>query len=84
MLILGAIALLGSGSLFRKTFDYISYFDGSVAGLDPGAAVRLRGVRIGQVNEIRLAIPGEATALEDFKIPVLWEIDRNLSGQAWR
>lgn len=78
VLILAAIALLGSGKLFRKTFDYVSYFDGSVAGLDPGAAVRLRGVRVGQVNEVRLAIPGEARALEDFKIPVLWEIDRDL------
>ncbi|MGW8282028.1 MAG: MlaD family protein [Gemmatimonadota bacterium] len=78
VLILAAIALLGSGSLFRKTFKYVTYFDGSVAGLDPGAAVKLRGVRIGQVDEVRLAVPGEARALEDFMIPVLWEVDRDL------
>ncbi len=75
---LAAIALLGSGNLFRTTFNYVSYFDGSVSGLDPGAGVKLRGVRIGQVNEIRLAIPGEARVLDDFLIPVLWEIDNDL------
>ncbi len=78
LLTLAAIALFGSGNLFRTTFNYVSYFDGSVAGLDPGAGVKLRGVRIGQVNEVRLAIPGEARVLEDFLIPVLWEIDNDL------
>ena len=78
ILSLAAIAFLGSGNLFRTTFNYVSYFDGSVSGLDPGAGVKLRGVRIGQVNEIRLAIPGEARVLDDFLIPVLWEIDNDL------
>lgn len=78
LLTLAAIGLLGSGNLFRQTMNFVSYFDGSVAGLDPGAGVKLRGVRIGQVNEIRLAIPGEAEVSEDFLIPVLWEVDRDL------
>ena len=77
-LTLAAIALFGSGNLFRTTSNYVSYFDGSVAGLDPGAGVKLRGVRIGQVNEVRLAIPGKARVLEDFLIPVLWQIDNDL------
>jgi paraquat-inducible protein B len=78
VLILGAIAVLGSGSLFTKTYPFVSYFSGSVAGLDPGAPVKLRGVRIGQVREIRLAIPGESRVAEEFRIPVLWEINRDL------
>jgi paraquat-inducible protein B len=77
-LILGAIAVLGSGSLFKETYPFVSYFDGSVAGLDPGAAVKLRGVTIGHVREIRLAIPGGSRDAKDFRIPVLWEIDRDL------
>lgn len=77
-LLLGAIAVFGSGNLFRKTYPFVSYFDGSVAGLDPGAAVKLRGVTIGQVREIRLAIPGQTRVAEDFRIPVLWEIDNDL------
>ena len=78
LLMLAAIGFLGSGNLFRTTFNFVSYFGGSVSGLDPGAGVKLRGVRIGQVTEIRLAIPGEARVLDDFMIPVLWEIDKEL------
>jgi paraquat-inducible protein B len=40
--------------------------------------VKLRGVSIGQVREIRLAIPGQTRVAEDFRIPVLWEIDYGL------
>ena len=78
LLTLAAIGLLGSGNMFRQTFNFVSYFDGSVAGLDAGAAVRLRGVRIGQVKEVRLAIPGEERAATEFLIPVLYEIDKEL------
>lgn len=78
VLLLGAIAVLGSGKMFRDTYPFVSYFDGSVSGLDPGAAVKLRGVTIGQVREIRLAIPGQTKVAEDFRIPVLWEIDQDL------
>jgi paraquat-inducible protein B len=78
VLLLGAIAVFGSGNLFRTTYPFVSYFEGSVAGLDPGAPVKLRGVTIGKVREIRLAIPGESRVAEDFRIPVLWEIDSDL------
>jgi paraquat-inducible protein B len=78
LLTLAAIGILGSGNLFRQTFNFVSFFDGSVAGLDVGAAVRLRGVRIGQVNDVRLAIPGEDQVATDFQIPVLYEIDKDL------
>ena len=78
LLMLAAIGLLGSGNLFRTTFNFVSYFNGSVAGLDPGAGVKLRGVKIGQVTEVRLAIPGEPRVLDDFMIPVLWEIEKDL------
>jgi len=78
MLTIAAIGFLGSGNMFRQTFNFVSFFDGSVAGLDAGAAVRLRGVRIGQVNDVRLAIPGEDRARTDFQIPVLYEIDKEL------
>ena len=78
LLTLVAIGLLGSGNMFRQTFNFVSFFDGSVAGLEAGAAVRLRGVRIGQVNDVRLAIPGEDRARTEFQIPVLYEIDKDL------
>ena len=68
LLMLAAIGLLGSGNLFRTTFNFVSYFNGSVAGLDPGAGVKLRGVKIGQVTEVRLAIPGEPRVLDDLSL----------------
>src|SRR5215471_19036467 len=49
-----ALAVLGSGSLFRKSHKFICFFQGSLNGLKVGAAVKVRGVEIGSVSEIRL------------------------------
>jgi paraquat-inducible protein B len=49
-----ALAVLGSGSLFRKSHKFICFFHGSLNGLKVGAAVKARGVEIGTVTEIRL------------------------------
>jgi hypothetical protein len=46
---------LGAMRLHRSTTAYFTYFDESVNGLDRGAAVKARGVTIGQVAEITLA-----------------------------
>jgi paraquat-inducible protein B len=51
---LGALAVLGSGALFKQTERYVLYFTGSLRGLDVGAPVAFRGVRVGTVDEIRL------------------------------
>lgn len=47
--------LLGGRSLFQETYDFETYFDESVAGLDIGAPVRFRGVPMGQVTSINLS-----------------------------
>lgn len=61
LFILGALALLfvsimtfGGGSLLRKDVRALVVFNGSVSGLTPGAAVTLKGVRIGAVSDIVL------------------------------
>ena len=46
--------LLGGKSLFSRTVIYHMYFDKSVKGLNLGAPVMFRGVRIGEVTDIRL------------------------------
>lgn len=51
-----AIVLFASGPLFKKTTTFVAYFDGSVAGLTAGSAVKFRGVTVGSVSQIRLAI----------------------------
>jgi paraquat-inducible protein B len=77
--VLGAIALIviailvfGSGRLFRQTRNFVLYFDTSVNGLRVGAPVKVKGVEIGSVKDIRLLV-GEGTGGD--KIPVIIEID---------
>jgi paraquat-inducible protein B len=71
LLILGVIAF-GSGELFRKTQEFILYFDGSVNGLRIGAPVKFKGVEVGSVKDIKLEMePGRQV----HKIPVIIEID---------
>jgi paraquat-inducible protein B len=77
--VLGAVALIviailvfGSGRLFRQTRNFVLYFDNSVNGLRVGAPVKLKGVEIGSVKDIRLLV-GQGTAAD--KIPVIIEID---------
>ncbi len=68
-----ALVVFGSGRLFRDSLTVVSFFDGSVSGLAPGAPVRFRGVEIGEVKEIRLNL--EEGLVGDFSIPVIWELD---------
>lgn len=68
-----AIVVLGSGRLFSDTVELVAFFPGSVNGLAVGAPVKFKGVVIGRVREIRIAVD-EAAQL-NFRIPVVFEID---------
>lgn len=52
--LIAIILIFGSGQLFKKTSMMETYIKQSVTGLDVGAAVRFRGVKIGQVTYIGL------------------------------
>lgn len=76
--VLGAVALIviailvfGSGRLFRQTRDFVLYFDNSVNGLRIGAPVKIKGVEIGSVKDIRLQLEKN----QEPKIPVIIELD---------
>lgn len=79
--VVGAVALafagvmfFGSGGLFAEKETYVLYFDGSVKGLNVGAPVMFRGVKIGTVTDISIHVhPQDFT----FRIPVLIEIETN-------
>jgi ABC-type transporter Mla subunit MlaD len=49
------VLIFGSGQIFKKSFMIETYIKQSVTGLDAGAAVRFRGVKIGQVTSISLS-----------------------------
>ena len=77
--VLGAVILLviaviafGSGRLFRKTKEFVVYFDRDVNGLNIGAPVKFKGVEVGSVKNILLQLD---QSLEVPSIPVLFEID---------
>jgi ABC-type transporter Mla subunit MlaD len=53
--LLAVVLTFGSGQFFKKSFTVETYIKQSVTGLDAGAAVRFRGVKIGQVNSIGLS-----------------------------
>jgi paraquat-inducible protein B len=71
-LVVVAVLILGSGKFFKHTFTVVCYFEGSVGGLNIGAPVVFRGVKIGSVKDIILRV--ESTKLI-FVIPVYIEIE---------
>jgi len=71
LLIIG-IVIFGSGMLFKKTNEFVLYFDGSVKGLSVGAPVMFRGVSIGTVKDISLIYDSKA---ETIVLPVIIEIE---------
>jgi len=52
--LIAVILTFGSGKFFKQAFYLETYIKQSVTGLDAGAAVRFRGVKIGQVTSIGL------------------------------
>lgn len=74
--VVGGVVLFSSGTLFHTRAKYIVYFDSSLEGLNPGAPVKFRGVTVGKVEEVLIR---HNQAEEDFAMPVIIAIDRNLA-----
>jgi paraquat-inducible protein B len=71
-LVVAAIVLWGSGRLFRETATCVCYFEGSVEGLEVGAPVKARGMRVGRVSRMQLRYRQRP---DDNRLPVFLEID---------
>ena len=71
------VVLMGSVRLFRDTSEYVIYFKQSVNGLKVGAPVKLRGIEIGQVKGASFSVGGTRQSAENFRIPVIIEIDND-------
>ena len=81
-LLVAAILVVGSGSLFKKPQRFVCLFPGNVNGLKVGAAVKFRGVPIGSVEEIKLSLtPSEGTLrpdLKELRLPVIIGVDPSM------
>ena len=76
-LVLGVVAFLSFGgtNIFSKPTRFLVYFSESVSGLDPGASVKVTGVRIGRVAAVNVRY--DQTSKEAL-VQVICEIDRNV------
>ena len=62
-------------SLFHPVKKHILYFDGSLKGLDVGAPVKFRGVKVGSVVEIYIR---HNQSTNDHSMPVVIAVDKKL------
>ena len=82
-LVVVAILLFGGSRLFAPRFRAVAFFHGSVAGLEIGAPVTFRGVRIGSVQHFELNLLSSGQS----RIPVTLEFAPELvtlNGQTLR
>lgn len=82
--ILGGVALLVAGllllsrdSLLSRPVEYVVYFTGALDGLDVGADVTYRGVKVGSVRRIELSYD---RTLNDVVMPVTVRINTDTTG----
>ena len=63
-------------SLYTDHIDYLMFFKDSVRGLQPGAPVEFRGIRLGTVSKVPFFAPNmRQTFNDDYRIPVLIRIE---------
>ncbi|EJD6376659.1 MULTISPECIES: intermembrane transport protein PqiB [Providencia] len=63
-------------SLYTQYQDFVLFFSDSVRGLQPGAPVEFRGIRLGTVAQVPFYTEGLDQSLDnDFRIPVLIHIE---------
>jgi len=68
-----AVVFLGGGALFRSSTTHVSYFPGSIKGLEIGAPVNFRGVRVGSVVDIQAVYNIDKNLIY---LPVIYELER--------
>ena len=63
-------------ALYTDHVDFLMFFKDSVRGLQPGAPVEFRGIRLGTVGQVPFFVPGLQQVLDDdYRIPVLIRIE---------
>lgn len=63
-------------SLYTRHIDFLMFFSDSIRGLQPGAPVEFRGIRLGTVAQAPFLLPGSSEGLNpDYRVPVLIRIE---------
>lgn len=70
--VMGAV-VLSAGELFKDSHKFVLYFDSDLSGLDEGAPVDYKGVRVGTVKDISIVYDYKDDSIS---VPVIIEIDR--------
>jgi len=69
-LVLGAIVLLSSGNWFEPKALFTVFFPGSVRGLNKGAPVTFRGVKVGEVKQVTAFLTGRDDRLIQIEVVI--------------
>ncbi len=64
LLVLGAVVVLSTGAWLEKKSHFAVFFPGSVKGLDKGAPVTFRGVKIGEVKDVTAFLTGKEPPIQ--------------------
>ena len=54
VLLVGGLLFWGGTAMFQPKYRVVMYFDASVTGLQKGAPVLMRGVRVGEVTDVQI------------------------------
>ncbi len=73
-LAIAGVLLFGSGRFLRSQVTYVAYFDGSIKGLSVGSPVLFRGVKVGEVSDIKMEFN-----LKDLSVRIPVFLDCNTS-----
>lgn len=72
-LLVAALAIFGGGRVFGPKETFVMFFEDDVGGLQVGAPVTFRGVRVGTVTDVRIRYD---TDHQSVSIPVYVQLDR--------
>src|SRR5258708_2099381 len=85
-LVVAAIVVVGSGSLFKKPLRFVCMFQGNGNGLGIGGPGKFKGLQIGRVEEIKLALtPSEGEVgpgHKELRLPVIIGRERSMIVQS--
>ncbi len=72
IILIGFLIWMGATQFLKEQTFYVTYFDGSIEGLEPGSAVKYLGVPCGRVQKVQVAPDGRL-------VEVIMNIDEKIT-----